>query len=174
MFADKKCRGYLDLQGRVCNGTAQVAYLARYKIAHRVSIRRRVISLAKRPRSLAFLGIGIHERFDAEKIQRLVLEPLLKEMSSRNLPRHRLLWAGHKAPGLAKSDNTTQSYDNVVRFNRKINAFMRAWQVPVFDMFNLTHGVRSYDETHYALGVNRLIVHVLFFYLRELEVLQQW
>ena len=110
--------------------------------------------------------MGIHERFDADRIQRLVLEPMLKELKALSLPWHRLLWAGHKAPGPLKPDGTSQSYDSVVRFNRQINAFMRAWGVPVFDMFNPTDGARSVDPTHYGLGVNRLTVRVLFLCLR--------
>lgn len=174
MFVDKKCRGYLDRAGRVCNGTARVAYVANYKISHRVSIQRLITSSAKRPRSLAFFGMGIHERFDADRVQRLVLEPVLEELKALNLPRHRLLWAAHAAPGLRKPDGTTQSYDSVVKFNRRINAFMKVWQVPIFDVFNLTDGVRSFDSTHYATGVNKLIVHMLFLYLRELDILHKW
>lgn len=65
--------------------------------------------------------MGIHERFDADRIQRLVLEPMLKEVKALSFPRHRLLWAGHNAPGPLKPDATSQSYDNVVRFNRQIS-----------------------------------------------------
>ena len=63
----------------------------------------------------------IHERFDADRIQRLVLEPMLKEVKALSFPRHRLLWAGHNAPGPLKPDATSQSYNNVERFNRQIS-----------------------------------------------------
>ena len=57
----------------------------------------------------------------------------------------------------------------MIEFNRRMKEYLQPRGVDVFDVFNLTLGLHSYDGTHYGAGVNMMKAQLLLNYLRELN-----
>ena len=57
----------------------------------------------------------------------------------------------------------------MIEFNRRMKEYLQPRGVDVFDVFNLTLGLHSYDGTHYGPGVNMMKAQLLLNYLRELS-----
>ncbi|PVD36281.1 hypothetical protein C0Q70_03259 [Pomacea canaliculata] len=175
MFTEKVCRLHVDSDTNVCNNTAKVKLLYYYSSGSASSVHDAIIGLNNVNRSIVFLGMGIHDHFNEEKVQKQVLLPLLQKMNSSSMTYSKLVWMGIHSPGLLGSPNFPyQSYEAVKRYNKFIGQFLREWHVPIFEAFNLTDGTASFDGEHYGLGVNRVKVQILLNYLLELRKKQMW
>ena len=58
-------------------------------------------------------------------------------------------------------------YDKIIQYNQEMRRFLEPFEVPVFDTFNLTVGVHSYDGTHYGFGVNMMKAQLFLNFLDE-------
>ena len=173
MFTEKLCRHWLDRDTYICNGKTKVTFFEYVYIKQAPDIHRTVRDLANVTRSLVFIGTGIHDNFRAAETEEKILRPMLEQLANLTYPR--VLWAATHAPGLLKTPRIPeQSYESVQRYNAEIARFLRARHVPVFDTFNMTDGVMSFDGAHYGLGVNKVKVEVLWAYLLELYLQHLW
>ena len=128
-------------------------------------------------RSFVFLGTGVHDNFKVNETKGQILQPTLSKLrahhrnrnSTWNNSRPRILWASTHAPGLLKTPRIPeQSAESVQRFNQEMYDFLRDFDVPVFDTYNMTDGCMSFDGAHYGVGVNKMKVRILFQYWTEL------
>lgn len=173
MFTEELCRHWLDRNTYVCNGKTKVTFSEYVYIKQAPDIHKTVMQLVNVTRSLVFIGTGIHDNFRAEETAEKILRPMLEQL--RNFTHPRILWAATHAPGLLKTPRVPeQSYESVQRYNEEIGRFLSGWHVPVFDTFNMTDGVMSFDGAHYGLGVNKVKVQVLVAYLVELYLQHLW
>ncbi|XP_076441316.1 uncharacterized protein LOC143280522 [Babylonia areolata] len=175
MFTEKLCRHWLDRDATVCQGGTRVRFFEYVYIRQAADIHRTVLPLLNvSRRSLVFLGTGVHDNFRAEETKVKVLRPLLERLGgNRTYPR--VLWAATHAPGMLKTPRIPeQNAESVVRYNREMEQFLKRWGVSVFDTFNMTDGVMSFDGAHYGLGVNRVKVRVLLAHLVELYLRRLW
>ncbi len=118
---------------------------------------------------MLILGLGIHENYNSGKTTRTFLAPLLKFMLQTQQIWPRVLWTGPHAPGLLKTPRIPQqNYQHVLKYNQVVNQYLDSWGIPVFDTFNLTNGVMSFDGAHYGLGLNNVKVQILLNYIQEL------
>ncbi|XP_070196564.1 uncharacterized protein [Littorina saxatilis] len=173
MFTEKTCRHWLDRTTSICHGKTRVKFLEYVYIKQAPSIHRAVMELLNKTRSLVFIGTGIHDNFNANDTKTTILKPLLQQL--RNVTYPRILWAATHAPGLLKTPRIQeQSYESIRRYNKEISDFLSEFDVPVFDTFNMTDGVMSFDGAHYGMGVNKVKVRVLLAYLLELYLKHLW
>ena len=173
MFTEKLCRHWLDRHTSVCQGRTKVRFFELVYIKQAEDIHNTILQLANVTRGFVFVGTGVHDNFKANETQTKVLLPVLQRLRNASYPK--ILWASTHAPGLMKTPRIQdQSSESVRRYNAKMEEFLRPWGVPVFDTFNLTDGVMSFDGAHYGLGVNRVKVRILLAYLMELRQGHLW
>ncbi|XP_046327297.2 uncharacterized protein LOC124111591 [Haliotis rufescens] len=173
MFTEEVCRLHLMYGLHACDGTVnlQLKYLFSSKFGQK--LKRNVARLNSK--SLLFTGIGIHDHFNHADVQRMFLLPTLYYKDKNNRPWPKILWSASHAPGIMKSPKVlAQSYDSVKRYNGNMESFLRRWKVPIFDTFNMTDGMTSFDGEHYGLGMNIAKANVLLSYLNELKIKGWW
>ncbi|XP_046557016.1 uncharacterized protein LOC124266241 [Haliotis rubra] len=170
MFTEKVCRNWLDRRVSVCDGTVNVVLNEQVASANGASLPRLTHSLANTSKSLLILGIGIHENYNPRPVMFSYLHPLLDTLVKSKQAWPRVLWAGPHAPGILKTPRIPQqNYQSVLKYNTIINNYLTSWGIPVFDTFNLTEGVMSFDGAHYGLGINKMKVQILLNYIQELS-----
>ncbi|XP_046374714.2 uncharacterized protein LOC124147909 [Haliotis rufescens] len=175
MFTEKMCRQWLDRRVTVCDGTVNVVFNEQIASAYGASLPRLTHSLANTSKSLLVIGIGIHENYNPRPIMFSYLHPLLDYLFKSRQAWPRVLWAGPHAPGILKTPRIPQqNYQSVLKYNSVINDYLTSLTVPVFDTFNLTDGVMSFDGAHYGLGVNKVKVQILLNYIQELSDQGMW
>ncbi|XP_046578097.1 uncharacterized protein LOC124285862 isoform X2 [Haliotis rubra] len=173
MFTEKFCRLSLSYDTKICGGKAKVvmkyldyAHKGGEFVAHVKTIQ---------SKSLLLVGIGIHNNFDVNLIDKQYFGPVLRELTQRNSTWPMLLWANIHAPGLFKSPIMKgQGRDDFVRFNTNMEKFMGERNITVFNTFNLTDGMSSFDGTHYGMGVNVVKSNILLHYIAELRHKNLW
>ena len=148
-FSEKKCRHWINFHRVVCGGntTLRLSYL--YSAGSAGAIKRTVLGLANRTRSLVVLGFGFHDKLNDSRV-RGALGPLLEEMKAQRLVWPKLLWATIHKFGEMRTPLTAVNNEAVKRFNGKLKSYLQGWKVPVFDTFNLTDKVMSFDGQHYG------------------------
>ena len=60
-----------------------------------------------------------------------------------------------------------QNNHAISHYNQKMKEFLKPLGIPVFDVFHLTLGVKSYDGTHFGVGVNMMKAQLLLNFLEE-------
>ncbi|KAL8592914.1 hypothetical protein ACOMHN_050741 [Nucella lapillus] len=73
-----------------------------------------------------------------------------------------------KSALLTKNSNAARAY------NKAIQQFLDLHNVSMFDTFNLTDNVMSFDGTHYGYGLNVMKVNIFLHYIQELVALGKW
>ncbi|KAL8571884.1 hypothetical protein ACOMHN_011476 [Nucella lapillus] len=173
MFTEKLCRHWLDRDTYVCSGKTKLTFYEFVYIRQAADIHRTILSLRNVSRSLVFIGTGVHDNFRTNETEAQIIQPLMEQLRNHTYPR--ILWAGTHAPGLLKTPRIPeQNGESVRRYNEDIGRFLRRWNVSVFDTYNMTDGVMSFDGAHYGLGVNRVKVKVLLAHLLELTLQGVW
>ncbi|XP_048246336.1 uncharacterized protein LOC124123395 [Haliotis rufescens] len=173
MFTEKLCRLHLKHQLRSCNGTVNLELKVFFSATFGPHLKQRVANINSK--SLLFVGIGPHNYFNHKEVQEKFLLPTLTYMRNNTRPWPKVLWAASHAPGALKSPKVlAQSYDSVKRYNGNMEPFLRAWKVPIFDTFNMTDGMTSFDGQHYGLGMNVVKANVILSYLNELKNKGLW
>ncbi|KAL8592924.1 hypothetical protein ACOMHN_050751 [Nucella lapillus] len=174
MFSEKTCRLWVDTDTTICNGSAKVQLKGLWKIAQAGEIRDAVLSLGNTTRSLAVFGIGFHNGFSVEPVKTRILQPILQTLKpSRHTSPH-LLWAGVHQFGMLKSALLTKNSNAARAYNKAIQQFLDLHNVSMFDTFNLTDNVMSFDGTHYGYGLNVMKVNIFLHYIQELVALGKW
>ena len=106
---------------------------------------------------------------DANKVFTGFLKPMvqLKEQSASKWPL--IVWLTTHAHGSLKPIAYLESQGNkkISRFNSDMRELLEPVGIPVFDTFNLTLGVHSYDGTHYGFGVNMMKAQLFMNFLDE-------
>ncbi|XP_071115266.1 uncharacterized protein [Haliotis cracherodii] len=173
MFTEKVCRLHLKFGLRACNGTVNLELKYFFYASYGPQLKQSVEKLNSK--SLLFTGIGIHSHYDHKVIQKKFLLPTLKYIENNTRPWPKVMWAASHAPGIMKSPMvSSQSYGSVKRFNDNMDPFLRSWKVPVFNTFNMTDGMASFDGEHYGLGMNVVKANLLLSYLNELKNRGLW
>ena len=60
-----------------------------------------------------------------------------------------------------------QGNSAITSFNENLAKYCQENKIAVFDSFNMTTGVNSFDGTHFGIGVNMMKVQILLNYLEE-------
>ena len=117
--------------------------------------------------AVVFLGIGIHNGFSSSAVIQDYLEPAFKLAATSTNGWPRIVWLTSHSAGPLKPLNffRYQSNQVILPFNKDTSAFCHSRGIPVFDTFNMTLGVHSFDGTHYGFGVNMLKARVLLNFL---------
>ncbi|PVD36283.1 hypothetical protein C0Q70_03261 [Pomacea canaliculata] len=177
MFTEKVCRLHVDSDTTVCNKRVKVKLVYDYKVeSAAAAVHTAIINLTNVSRSIAFMAFGIHDQFEVEKVRQKLLLPLLHKMNSSSSSNPKLVWLAYHAPGLLTStlDYPWQKPERILQYNQVMGEFLREWHVPIFEAFNLTDGIASFDGAHYGLGINRVKVQILLNYILELRVKKLW
>ena len=128
-------------------------------------------------RPLIFVGIGIHDNFDHEKVIAQYLSPIVQLRNERaGYSNPILVWLNTHAAGQLKpiGYQKTQGNARIVAFNTELREYCRRNSVYVFDTYNMTQGVHSFDGTHYGQALNKLKVDLLVNSLEMLSRTPNW
>ena len=174
MFTEKVCRHQLDYDPRPCNGTVTLKLHYYFSVGLAKRIQNAVLGLSNKSKTFVFLNVGFHDQLNESLVKERLLLPLLHTMKLKRLTWPRILWAGIHKFGMMRSSLTSLNSERVREFNENLKAFLAGWEVPVFDTFNLTDNVMSFDGQHYGLGLNKMKVTILLHYLQQLRLLGQW
>nr|XP_012560501.2 uncharacterized protein LOC105846371 [Hydra vulgaris] len=115
------------------------------------------------PRPLFIVGIGIHDNFNAEKVIQYYLDPIVQLIRQASNSKPILVWLNSHSAGLLKplSFQMTQGNEQIQKFNEELYKYCFQNSIIVFDTFNITKGVHSFDGTHYGSALNQLKVNLL-------------
>ncbi|KAK6188541.1 hypothetical protein SNE40_004698 [Patella caerulea] len=174
-FSERDCRGFLQPKAELCHKSLNVEVMELPRIDNSDLIFRTIKKLENRPKSMVVMGIGIHDNYNSEKTADTLLSPIVTKRLALNQTWPKLLWAAPHAPGLLKTPRVPeQSHASVIKFNDNIRIYLSQWNIPIFDSFNLTDGVNSFDGAHYGLGVNLIKAKILIEYIGELRSREKW
>ncbi|KAL8616007.1 hypothetical protein ACOMHN_014969 [Nucella lapillus] len=124
---------------------------------------------------MAVFGIGFHDDLAVTSIKTRLLQPILQALKSDPLAPPHLLWAGLHSMGMMKSPSLKHQSNPEIRvFNRDMKQFLDQHNVSMFDTYNLTSNMMSFDGTHYGFGVNFMKAKILFHYIQELASQGRW
>lgn len=115
-------------------------------------------------RPLFLIGIGIHEQFNVTNVIDNYLKPILRLRNTHNNnTQPDFIWFNTHAAGPLKPlmFQATQGNKNILSFNRQLREFCNRNNIVVFDTFNMTADVHSFDGTHYGSELNLLKVDLL-------------
>ncbi|XP_046368583.2 uncharacterized protein LOC124143603 [Haliotis rufescens] len=175
VFPTHNCRAFLDYSPTLCNGTVRALFKQYTANYDRMNMMRDVKKIRDTPKSILFFGCGVwtfFNRDDTGKYARAVIN-MVNKFKKRTWPK--LLWSGVHHFGLWRRPNV-KGVDNehAQPFNRYMETVLEMYNVPMFDTFNMTRGVRSVDGTHYGPGVNFLKAQIYLNYIMELQNKGQW
>lgn len=157
--------------GKFCQGKQEFEYSFNefYSIAHAKLALSKVQEKLNKTNSVIAIGVGLHMGLSANKVFSEYLVPILqlKKQAASQWPL--IVWLTTHAHGSLKPIAFLESQGNekISRFNRDMREFLEPFGVPVFDTFNLTLGVHSYDGTHYGFGVNMMKAQLFMNFLDE-------
>lgn len=157
--------------GKFCKGKQNFEYSFHqfYSTAQAKLALNKVREKLNKTNSVIAIGVGLHMGLDANIVLSKYLGPILhlKKQASSQWPL--IVWLSTHAHGSLKPIRFLESQGNekISRFNRAMREFLEPIGVPVFDTFNLTLGVHSYDGTHYGFGVNMMKAQLLMNFLDE-------
>jgi len=108
----------------------------------------------KRP--LILFGLGGHDSFNSQLLIQKYLDPVLKECKNQNKSKPVFVWLNIVAHGHLKfmSFLARQGNDRIIRFNQDLRNYCKENSILVFESFEMTKGVHSFDGTHYGQALN--------------------
>ncbi|BFZ16491.1 hypothetical protein BsWGS_19530 [Bradybaena similaris] len=163
-----RCMGWVDGDTWECNNTVRLKFLEHSRADASKYNLEQAGQLIGKPNTLLFIGIGIHNDYNASLVINEVLTPLIKHLSSSPWPK--LVWSASHAPGIMKTPRVpAQSRESVLAFNNQLRPVLDAHKVPVFDTFQLTDGVMSFDGVHFGRGVNDVKAQIFLNYVHQLR-----
>ncbi|XP_067679518.1 uncharacterized protein [Haliotis asinina] len=168
MFTQTACLGRLDTRPNICKG--RVKLNLNKNLPQLIG---EVTASLNTRKTLFVVGIDIREDYNSTNVQIQYLKPTLDRLRKIGILWPKVLFVDMDAPGIMKRSDT-QSKSNVLLFNRDMEKFLKEYEVPVLKTFNMTEDVRSFDGTHYALGVNVVKANVILNYIQELSDAGVW
>jgi len=152
------------------NERVQISFTQAYSTTLSSLAFKTVEDALQHPRPLIFIGIGVHDNFNANKVIETYLKPLLNLRKVYMNSKPIIIWLNTHAAGPLKpmSFQDTQGNDKILKFNDVMTKYCEDNAIFVFDSFNLTKGVHSFDGTHYGSSLNNLKVQLLLHGLRKL------
>ncbi|XP_071119050.1 uncharacterized protein [Haliotis cracherodii] len=171
---DDGCRRFLDSRPwNICGGRVTLSWLEHnFGKSWTALINDVIVGLAYR-KTLFVIGIGMNEDYNSTKAKMDYLKPTFDRLRKIDILPPKVLFVDMNAPGIMKRSHT-QSKPRVLRFNRDMEKFLKEYKVPVLKTFNMTDGVRSFDGTHHALGVNVVKANIFLNYIQELSDSGHW
>ena len=180
-FVDSACHSKLsvdweDVQSHseYCNTSnykPKVIFVQAYSTQLKDLALKQISEKLNEQRPLIFVGIGIHDNFDHNKVIEEYLSPIIQLRNNRaGYSNPILVWLNTHSAGKLKpvGYQRTQGNHKIVGFNWQLREYCRRNSVYVFDTFNLTQGVHSFDGTHYGQALNKLKVELLLNSLKML------
>ncbi|XP_068688714.1 uncharacterized protein [Montipora foliosa] len=177
-FGDSICHVHTAMTWRdvidnpnFCNRWArfQISYVKAYRVeiaslAH-LTIKKHLNKVG----SVVLMGIGIHNNFNSTAVVQSYLEPAVRLISTSKNGWPHLIWLSTHSTGPLKPINYHRDQGNLAisSFNENIAKYCNEHNIAVFDTFNMTTGVHSFDGTHFGVGVNIMKVQILLNYLEE-------
>ncbi|XP_067653969.1 uncharacterized protein [Haliotis asinina] len=174
VFPTRNCRKFLDYTPALCNGTVTLLFRHYPQCDDVPKMRRDVKKILGKPKSVIFFGAGNWNEFDRldMKIYALAVISLFKD---KNHAWPKLIWSGVHYFGLFhRRVVPTSDNEHADNFNMYMKDLMEASNVPVFDTFSMTKGVRSVDGVHYGPGVNFVKARIFVHYVQELQRHGKW
>ena len=157
--------------GKFCEGRHNFSYafLAFYKLHYANSALNEVRAHLHKNNSVVAIGVGLHMGLNTSQVLNGYLKPIiqLKEREKSYWPL--IVWLPIHAPGSLKPIRflSSQNHEAVRHFNMAMREYLEPIGVPIFDTFNLTLGVHSYDGTHFGFGVNMVKAQLFLNFLDE-------
>ncbi|XP_050413278.1 uncharacterized protein LOC126827784 [Patella vulgata] len=169
------CQKLTETNPIVCNGTVKIKFISSPYSSRTQHVYGAIDDMRDKPRTMIFLGIGIHDNYNYTRILNDYIHPIVKHYNAKKSVWPKLMWAATHAPGLLKSPHyPLQLYKHCARFNKFLNPRLEKLGVPVFDTFNMTGGVASPDGGHYGVAVNMVKARIFIHYIAELQRKGQW
>ncbi|CAH1802184.1 unnamed protein product, partial [Owenia fusiformis] len=173
-FSDHPCNTiYLRSSGLVCNNTVQL----NYNCVHEVSIISLTIwqifkmwwTQSYYGRSLMILSIGMHENFDYKTVISHYINPIKNILNLFSASYwSEVLWVTPHSPGILKPPKfKSQQKDPVLRYIASTGKILDASGITVLNTQDLTESVFSWDGTHYGVGLNEMLLNIVFSYLEK-------
>ncbi|KAK6175434.1 hypothetical protein SNE40_013899 [Patella caerulea] len=169
------CQKLTETNPIVCNGTVKMTFISNPYSSRKRPVYGAIDHLRDKPRTMIFLGLGIHDNYNYTMILNDYIHPILRHFKAKKSVWPKFMWAAAHATGLLKNPSVLfQQYKHCLRFNKWLNPRLEKLGVPVFDTFNMTAGVASHDGCHYGMAVNMLKARVFIHYIAELQRKGQW
>ena len=180
-FVDSSCHTklatkWLDIKTnkKYCASTnrkVKLAFIQAYNTGHTQLAMSAMEEALQEHHPLFLIGIGIHEQFNVTKVINYYLRPILQLRNMYKNVEAEIIWFNTHAAGTLKPlmFQETQGNKNILSFNRQMREFCRTNNIIVFDMFNITVDVHSFDGTHYGSELNLLKVELLIEGLKSLS-----
>ena len=162
--------------GKLCEGQHNFSYafLEFFDMNYANSALNEVRAHLHQNNSVVAIGVGIHFGLNISQVLNGYLKPIiqLKEREKSRWPL--IVWLPIHAPGSLKPTEfvhtSSEHFEKVWRFNMAIREYLEPIGVPIFDTFNLTRGVQSYDGLHYGFGVNMVKAQLFYiFWMRHFD-----
>ncbi|KAK6178727.1 hypothetical protein SNE40_011243 [Patella caerulea] len=174
MFTEMACRINLDYStDDLCGGKFRLRHDTHMSAYHGKSFSSMVATLKNKPKSLVIFGIGLHNSFHLPTIRDGYINPALDGVKNSKWPK--FLWASPHSPGILKNGNMqSQAKPSVLRFIKEIADFLSPLKIPIFNSYNMTEGMMSFDGNHYGHGMNYWKIQIIFNYIQELKDTGNW
>ena len=160
-----------DTQRSFCGGHKKFDFIFKeyYNMGKASDILAAVRQNLNNEKTIIAIGVGLHIDLNAEKVQKYIMEPVLRIKKSSGSIWPYILWISVHAHGSLKDTyyNVPSHNDRITRFNLGMEKYLIAFGIPVFDTFNLTRGVRSIDGTHFGMGVNMMKAQLFINFVKE-------
>ncbi|ESP05618.1 hypothetical protein LOTGIDRAFT_152474 [Lottia gigantea] len=168
MFTEKQCRSLLDQFSTLCNSTVYLYFNEFASTKHGTQIQQVMNTHARDPKAYFIVGTGLHDGFKITRTWNKILSPVLNFWKTQGVDTSKFLWHAMHAPGLLKTPfKPSQHRHNVIKYNKAMKKLLTEYNVPIFETFNLTDGVNSFDGPHYGQGVNLLKAKIILEFFRE-------
>lgn len=158
-------------KGKFCQGKHDFEYAFHefYSMKHAKSALSKAREKLNQTNSVIALGVGLHMNLSANNVFNDYVKPILQLKKQATSQWPLVVWVTTHAHGSLKpiSYLESQGNDKISRYNRDMRGFLEPMGVPVFDIYNLTLGVHSYDGTHYGFGVNMMKAQLFMNFLDE-------
>ncbi|XP_046583224.1 uncharacterized protein LOC124290510 isoform X3 [Haliotis rubra] len=175
VFPIKNCRRYLDYSPTLCNGTVKAMFKMYTQGGAAPRMVKDVTQILDRPRSMILYGCGMWSMFNTNDVERYALSVIHAVHNGTDRQWPKLVWSGIHHYGLWRRHHVKAvDFEHAESFNRHMEAVVGKYNVPMFDTFNMTRGVRSVDSIHFGPGVNFLKAQIYLNYIKELQTKGNW
>ena len=154
----------------MCNRQVFIDYHVDYGSVKTVSAIQHTIKALTYPRSIIIFGVGLHDDLEYKTVQRLFLSSLARLMWWGAGPSdwHQTIWVTPHLPGSLKPPRyKKQNTRRVKDYTQQTKEYLNHFHIPSLVTHDLTHGIHSFDGTHYGFGLNSQVAQILLTYLEK-------